>query len=118
MFIITTVFVRLQTTILSGFLGRKCTLLTFTLPPAADPPKDLNVFRHSVVFVFHIFTVPSDDPLEENRYIKKFDVICKVSSTNSRLILNLRSDPQLYSDSTALQYYLPDNIMPIWTKHN
>ena len=68
MFIITTVFVRLQTTILSGFFGRKCTLLTFTLPPAADPPKDLNVLRHSVVFVFHIFTVPSEDPLNNIKY--------------------------------------------------
>lgn len=60
---ITTVFVRLHTTMLSGFFGSKCTLLTLTLPPAAEPPNDLNVLRHSVVFVFQILTVPSDEAL-------------------------------------------------------
>ena len=48
---------------LSGFFGSKCTLLTLTLPPAAEPPNDLNVLRHSVVFVFQILTVPSDEAL-------------------------------------------------------
>ena len=62
MFMITTVFVRLQTTILSGFFGNKCTELTLTLPPA-DAPIDLNVLTHSVVFVFHTLTVPSDEAL-------------------------------------------------------
>ena len=73
MFIRATVFVRLQTTILSGFLGRKCTLLTLTLPPAADPPKDLNVFKHSVVLVFHILTVPSEDALKINKKLQIVD---------------------------------------------
>ena len=68
-FIMTTVLVRLQTTMLSGFFGKRWTLLTLTLPPAADPPKDLKVFWHSVVFVFHIFTVPSEDALKSWRQI-------------------------------------------------
>ena len=61
-FIITTVFVRLQTTMLSGFFGNKWTELTLTLPPA-EAPIDLNVLIHSVVFVFQTFTVPSDEAL-------------------------------------------------------
>ena len=61
-FIMTTVFVRLQTTMLSGFLGNKWTELTLTLPPA-EAPIDLNVLIHSVVFVFQTFTVPSDEAL-------------------------------------------------------
>ena len=61
-FIITTVFVRLQTTMLSGFFGNRWTELTLTLPPA-EAPIDLNVLIHSVVFVFQTFTVPSDEAL-------------------------------------------------------
>ena len=62
MFIITTVLVLLQTTMLSGFFGNKCTELTLTLPPA-EAPIDLKVLRHSVVLVFHNFTVPSLEAL-------------------------------------------------------
>ena len=62
MFIITTVLVLLHTTILSGFFGSKWTELTLTLPPA-EAPIDLNVFKHSVVLVFHSLTVPSLEAL-------------------------------------------------------
>ena len=43
MFMMTTLLVRLHTTIWSMFLGITCTLLMWTSPPAA-PPRDLNVF--------------------------------------------------------------------------
>ncbi len=62
MFIMTTVLVRLQTTIVSGVLGKRWTEFTLTLPPA-EAPMDLKVFRHSVVLVFQTLTVPSDDAL-------------------------------------------------------
>ena len=61
-FMMTTVFVRLQTTILSGFFGSRCTEFTLTLPPA-DAPIDLKVLIHSVVFTFQTLTVPSDEAL-------------------------------------------------------
>ena len=38
--------------------GMTWTELMWTSPPVA-PPSDLNVFTHSVVFVFQTFTVPS-----------------------------------------------------------
>ena len=63
MFMMAMVFVRLHTTMLSGFLGSRCTLLTWMSPPAAELPSDLNVLMHSEVLVFQILTVPSEEPL-------------------------------------------------------
>ena len=51
-----------------SYLGNGCTLLMCTSPPVA-PPRDLNVLTHSVVFVFHTFTVPSDEALNNNSLI-------------------------------------------------
>lgn len=45
-----------------GFLGSRITLLTVISVPAVLP-RDLKVFEHSVVFIFQIFTVPSEDAL-------------------------------------------------------
>lgn len=60
MFMITTVFERLQTTKCSGFFGSKWTLLTVK----SAAPSDLYVPVHSVVFKFQTFTVPSEDALK------------------------------------------------------
>ena len=65
MFMMTTLLVLLHTTIWSMFLGITWTLLMWTSPPAA-PPRLLNVFWHSVVLVFHTFTVPSLEALNNN----------------------------------------------------
>ncbi len=64
MFMIAIVLVLLHTTMWSGFFGNRCTLLTWMSPPAVELPRDLNVLMHSLVFVFHIFTVPSEEPLQ------------------------------------------------------
>ena len=60
-------FDRLHTTMLSGLFGKRWTLLTWMSPPAALLPRDLNVLRHSVVLVFQILTVPSEEALGKNR---------------------------------------------------
>ena len=65
MFMMAMVLVLLHTMTRSGFFGVMCTLLTWMSPPAADEPRDLNVFRHSVVLVFQILTVPSEEPLND-----------------------------------------------------
>ena len=55
-----------ETTMLSVVLGWRWTLLTLAAvapPPEAD---DLNVLVHSVVFVFHNFTKPSEEALHTN----------------------------------------------------
>lgn len=59
MFMMTTVLERLQTTKLSGFLGRIMIELT-----AKSLPSDLNVDRHSVVFSDQTLTLPSEDALK------------------------------------------------------
>lgn len=56
----TTVLLRLQTTKCSGFLAKLCILLTGVSPV----PSVLNVFMHSVVFILHTLTVPSEDALK------------------------------------------------------
>lgn len=59
-FIITTVLLLLHTTKCSGFFEKLCILLTvISLTPNA-----LMVLTHSVVFMLHTFTVPSDDALK------------------------------------------------------
>lgn len=60
MFIITTVFDRLQTIKLSGFLGN--TITEFT--GKSILPRDLNVEVHSVVFNDQTLTLPSEDALK------------------------------------------------------
>lgn len=52
MFITRTVLVLLHTTNCSGFLGITCTELT-VMSVATLPTDGLNVWRHSVVFIFH-----------------------------------------------------------------
>lgn len=66
-FIITTVLLRLQTTKWSGFFA----IIWILLTAISAAPRDLNVFIHSVVFILHIFTVPSDEALKEIFIIKK-----------------------------------------------
>lgn len=58
----TTVFERLHTIKCSGFFGSNRTALT-----AKSFPNVLKVAEHSVVFNDQILTVPSDEPLYENR---------------------------------------------------
>lgn len=59
MFMMTMVFDLLHTMNCSVCRGRGCTLCTVMSIPEV-PPRDLNVFWHSVVFRFHTFTVPSE----------------------------------------------------------
>ena len=59
MFIMTTVLDLLQTMNWSATLERGWTLCTVMSAPVV-PPRDLNVFWHSVVFMLQTFTVPSE----------------------------------------------------------
>lgn len=60
MFMMTTVFERLQTTKCSGFFGNSRTALT-----ANSWPRVLKVEVHSVVLSDQILTVPSEEPLKK-----------------------------------------------------
>lgn len=64
---ITTVLLLLQTTKCSGFFAKLCILFT----GVSEVPNVLNVFMHSVVFMLHTFTVPSEEALQRGE-IKKF----------------------------------------------
>jgi len=67
MFMMTTVLERLQTTNCSTLRGSGWMLCTVMSVPAR-PPRDLNVFRHSVLFMFHTFIVPSELALVCHNY--------------------------------------------------
>jgi len=59
MFMMTTVLDRLQTANCSTLRSRGWMLCTVMSVPAR-PPSDLNVFKHSVLLMFHTFIVPSE----------------------------------------------------------
>ena len=56
---IATVLDRLHTTNCSKFRNKGCTLWTVMSVPV-EPPRDLKVFWHSVLFTFQILMVPSE----------------------------------------------------------
>ena len=62
MFMITTVLLLLHTMNCSGFLGSKEMVWMVKSPPAV-PPRDLYVETHSLDFILHTLTVPSQEAL-------------------------------------------------------
>lgn len=78
---ITTVLLLLHTTKCSGFLAKLCMLFT----GVSALPRVLKVFMHSMVFMLHTLTVPSDEALE--KMIKYKNMKLKLSTkTNLKML--------------------------------
>ena len=114
MFMMTTVLERLQTTNCSTLRGSGWMLWTVMSVPAR-PPRDLNVFRHSVLFMFHTFIVPSELALECHSYMLQLstDWLTEFYPTQNRSFRRRSSQPISWLSTEKTK----ENMHPSVTKY-